>query len=354
MDQKLYSTSVLYGVLANDEQMRPPSNYWLSLCFPEVVQFDEEEIDFAKLGSDRKLAPLVVPTAQGVPIYSAAERVLRFRPAYVKPKDPINASRVIRKIAGQGELAPGAAKKSPAQRYNELVADILRQHRFAIERRWEWMAAQAILYGRVTLKDDNYPETTVDFERDSNHEVTLAGNQLWTDTSNSTPLADIERWKAVGRRAFYGGPLTRITMGGKAWEAFRAHPDVQGLLKTDYAPPQKGGLNVNLGVLEGLEVEWVGKLNGTTDIYVYSDWYTVKGAAIPFMDERDIVMTGPNVRGVRAFGAIQDINANFQPLAMFPKMWPAQDPSATFIMTQSAPLMVPMNPNNTLRARVVA
>lgn len=353
MDQTLYSTSVLYGVLANDEQMRPPSRYWLDLCFPEVVQFTEEEIDFAKLGSDRKLAPLVVPTAQGVPIYSNAERVSRFRPAYVKPKDAVNASRVIRKVAGQGELAPGAANKSPMQRYNELVADILRQHRYAIERRWEWLAAQAIINGKVVLKDDNYPETTVDFERDGGHDIVLGGNDVWSH-ADSDPLRDIENFKTMARRAPYGGPLNRITLGAKAWDALRGNKAVRDLLKTDYAPAQKGGLNLNLGVNDGLEVEWVGRINGTTDVFVYSDWYTVGSSVMPFMDERDMVMTGPNVRGVRAFGAIQDVGASFQALAMFPKMWPEQDPSATFIMTQSAPLMVPLNPNNTVRVRVVA
>ena len=39
---------------------------------------------------------------------------------------------------------------------------------------------------------------------------------------------------------------------------------------------------------------------------------------------------------------------------MFPKMWDQEDPSVTFLMTQSAPLPVPVNINNTLRARVVA
>ena len=63
---------------------------------------------------------------------------------------------------------------------------------------------------------------------------------------------------------------------------------------------------------------------------------------------------GQNVMGVKAFGAILDKKASFQPLPIFPKMWDEDDPSATILMTQSAPLMVPINPNNTFRARVVA
>ena len=134
----------------------------------------------------------------------------------------------------------------------------------------------------------------------------------------------------------------------------RQDDEIRELLKTDYAPSQKNGLDFNLGVLEGLDVEWVGRVNGTTDVYIYSDYYEQEdGSVVEFMDPRDVVLTGPNLNGVQCFGAIQDINANFQPLAIFPKMWPEQDPSATFVMSQSAPLMVPLNPNATFRARVV-
>jgi hypothetical protein len=72
------------------------------------------------------------------------------------------------------------------------------------------------------------------------------------------------------------------------------------------------------------------------------------------MDSRDIVLTGPNVNGVQCFGAILDHKAQFQALPIFPKMWDENDPPATYIMNQSAPLMVPVNPDATLRARVVS
>ena len=144
INHQIYDTATLLGVLRDNDMMLPPSNYWLSLCFPSTVTFDDEYIDFSKIAENRKLAPLVVPTAQGKPIYSAAERLTRVKPAYVKPKDPVSASRMIKRAAGMGELAPGVASMTPAQRYNAIVADIMRQHRRAIERRWEWLAAQAI------------------------------------------------------------------------------------------------------------------------------------------------------------------------------------------------------------------
>jgi hypothetical protein len=43
-------------------------------------------------------------------------------------------------------------------------------------------------------------------------------------------------------------------------------------------------------------------------------------------------------QGVRTYGAIKDRKAGLKALARFPKVWDAEDPSATFTMMQSAPL----------------
>lgn len=350
--QTLYSTATLLGVLRDPYAMTPPTSYWLDLCFPRTVNFTDEYVDFGKLGGLRKIAPLVVPTAQGRPIYSNAERVSRVKPAYVKPKDAVSATRVIQRAAGLGELLT-QTEMSPAARYNAIVADILREHRYAIERRWEWMAAQAILYGTVTLEDEAYPKTVVDFERAAGHSITLGNAARWGDSGVSI-AGNVETWKNTVRTAPFGGPTNRLTLGSLAWAKMREDDALLELLKLDLKA-YNGGLNLQLGVQEGGEAEYVGTLNGTTQVWVYSDFYQdTAGTAVPFMDSRDAVLTGPNVQGVRCFGAIQDKGANWASLAMFPKMWDQEDPSATFIMTQSAPLMVPMNPNNTLRARVVA
>lgn len=350
--QTLYSTAALLGVMRDGEAMQPPSSYWLDLAFPNIITFEEEYIDFSKLTDTRKIAPLVVPTAQGRPIYSAAERVSRVKPAYVKPKDPVSASRMIQRAAGLGELNVNS-NWSPQQRYNAIVADILRTHRRAIERRWEWLAAQAVIYGQVTLEDEAYPKTVVDFERAAGHSITLGSGSRWGDAGVSI-LGNVETWKKTVRDAAFGGPTNRLTVGSEVWEVMRQDDEIRELLKVDFRP-SNNGLALNLGIREGLDVEFVGRLSGTTDVYVYSDYYhDADGSVVPFMDPRDVVLTGPNIRGVRCFGAIQDIDAQLQAMAMFPKMWKQEDPSATFIMTQSAPLMVPVNPNASLRARVVA
>lgn len=350
-DFQIYDTATLLGVITDPEMMEPPSDYWLTLCFPSQVNFTDEYVDFGKLSANRKIAPLVVPTAQGKPIYSAAESAVRVKPAYSKPKDPVSASRVIKRAAGFGEMLSNTPM-TPAQRYDAIVADIMRQHLAAIQRLWEWLAAEAIIYGEVTLEGEAYPRTIVDFQRDPNLSIVLTGASRWGQ-AGVKPLRDIEQWRFRVRDAKFGGPTNRLTVGANVWEIMRQDAEIKELLKVDYRP-YNNGLTLNLGIREGQHVEFVGRLSGTLDVYVYSDYYqNPDGSVAQFMSPDDVVLTGPGVSGVRCFGAIQDKAAGWQALPVFPKMWDAEDPSATFIMNQSAPLMVPLNPNNTLHAKVL-
>lgn len=343
MDNYLYETRELLGVM--EAQAEVP-NYWLNLCFNREVSFTTEEIEFEKLSRTRRIAPLVIPTAQGRPIYKKGSTVTRFRPAYVKPKDAVNQSEI---IARQPGSLVGAAP-SKQQSYDARVADIMSEHRKAIERRWEWLAAKAIIDGEVTLVDNDYPEVVVSFGRDSNHTVTLTGADTW-DSGTQDILGDINEWRFMLRQAKFGGPVNRMTVGTDAWAAMAADPAIMELLDTNV---RGSTADLNRGPQQGETVEYMGRLDGTLDIYLYRDYYEdASGTAVDFMDTSDIVMTGPNIEGVRCFGAILDKAANFNAMSIFPKMWDENDPPVTFIMSQSAPLMVPVNPDNTLKATVV-
>lgn len=344
----LYDTSALLGLY---RQVEAPSTYFRDLLFGQVVTFDDEYIDFQKIAEGRKLAPLVVPTAQGRPIYSEASTLTRLKPAYVKPKDPVSPGRVIKRRPGESLFAPNAM--SPQARYNALVGDILRQHRETIDRREEWMAARAIIDGRVTLEGPDFPTTVVDFQRESSHTVTLSGAQAWNNSSFSgSRMADIQTWINRVRRAKFGGPVNRLTVGSGVLEYLLQDDDVQKQLDL-----QTRGTNadLNTGLRTGDYIEYIGKLGPNLELWVNSDWYEdANGNVQTFLGEGEVVLTGPSVQGVRCFGAILDEKAGFNAMPVFPKMWSQEDPSATFVMSQSAPLPVPVNPNNTLKATVLA
>lgn len=351
IENTIYDSRTLLGVFADDVHMQPPNSYWMDNWFQQQIEFTTEEIDFGKISDVRKLAPLVVPTAQGKPIYSAAERRTVVKPAYVKPKDPVTATRMIRRAAGINDLNRGQPL-SPKQRYDAIVADIQRQHRYAIERRWEWMAANAVIYGRNELEDEAYPLTIVDFGRDPSHSIVLGAGSRWGDAGVSI-LKSVQATISKVRNAKFGGVVNRLTIGSAAWEVMQEDEELREFLNVQFK--SNAGISLNLGLKEGLEVEFVGKLSNNVELYVYSDYYqNADGTVVPFMDPRDVVFTSPSIRGVRCFGAIQDIGAQLQAMPVFSKMWNQEDPSATFIMNQSAPLMVPVNPNASARMRVVA
>lgn len=354
INAQIYDSATLLGVMQDTPAMQPPKSYW-DFCYPNTITFDTEYVDFEQITENRKIAPLVVPTAQGKPIWSAAGRATRVKPAYVKPKDPITATRMIKRHAGLEPMLT-TQSLSPAARYNAIVADIQRQHRWAIERRWEWLRAEATINGKVTLEDEAYPRTVVDFGRDLSHTIALTGGNRWGDNGVSIVRA-IETYATKMRRAKFGGVMARATIGVDVWNVIRQDAEIRALLGLDLRN-NNGGININVGARNTLGVgeEWerVGSISNI-ELYVYHDYYQGSaGEVIQFMSPKDVVFTSNNINGYQCFGAILDSDANFQPLPIFSKMWKENDPSATFIMNQSAPLMVPVNPNGSLRVTAVA
>lgn len=344
----IYDTSTLIAVIT---QVEPVQSYWLDLCFPQEQHFDDEYIDFEKISDVRRIAPFVAPLAQGQPIYSEGSVITRLKPAYIKPKDPVGPTRALKRRPGA--LMDPSRGGTQLSRYNAIVADIARAHRAAIERRWEWMAARAVIDASITIVGEAYPERVVNFGRNGNQTVVLSGGALWGQTGVSI-VSFLETMRTRMRRALFGGAPNRVTMGADVWDVMRQDAEIRELLKLDLRP-YNGGININLGMKSGLEVEQVASFGGL-DFYVYSDYYQdpVDGSQVNFMSPKDIVMTGPNLQGVRAFAAILDPNANFAPVSIFPRQFRSDDPPVLFIMTQSAPLMVPVNPNASLKATVVA
>lgn len=341
---QMYDTSTLLGLY---REMEPPSAYFRDLTSNSVVTFEDEYIDFEKVSENRKLAPLVVPTVQGRPVYSEASSVTRVKPAYVKPKDPVSPGRTIKKRPGENMFMDG--QMSPLARYNAIIGDIMRVHRESIDRREEWMCARAVIDGKLTLEGPDYPTRVVDYGRNADQTVVLSGS-FWSDSAHDI-LGDIQTWIDRVRRAKFGGPVSRLTVGSEVAGPLLRNESVRAQLDLN---TRGTNADLNTGLRDGGYVEYVGKLGPNLELWINSDFYeTPEGEAVPFLDPKDVVLTGPNVNTVRAFGAILDDKAGFRAMPVFPKMWANDDPAVTYVMSQSAPLPVVVNPNNTLKATVL-
>lgn len=349
MALEIYNTVTLLGVV---QQQVPETTYWLDNFFPREVTFTTEEIAFEDLPTDQRMAPFVSPWAQGRIMREKGRTSRTFRPAYVKPKHEVNPSKVIARRAGEafgGDL-------TPEQRWNLAVAENMRAESVMIDRRWDWMAAQAVQFGGVTVEGEDYPAVYVDFNRDAGLTRTLAGTARWGQADDD-PLADIRDLRSL---AFKKGmsSINRLTMGIDAFDLFFEDTKVQALLKDNTVSVNRTSDSTMSAFSGGDQpVEYRGVLQGANgqgriEVYTYAQQYEdYDGTMVDMIHPLDVIGTG-NIDGVRAFGAIQDKRASLRALPKFPKMWDQEDPSRTYTMTQSSPLMVPTNQNRSFRIRV--
>ena len=342
----IYSTHELMGVV---RRLPQPKGFWKAMA-ARVYTSDREKIYFDELGEeDRRLAPFVAPFQQGRVLKELGYQTKSFKPAYLKPKGIVHPQKTLMRRPGEafgGEM-------SPAQRRDAVIADLLASQRDMIDRRLDWMAAQALMFGSVTVEGDDYPTQTVDFGRDSSLTYTLAGTAQWDDT-DADPLGDI---KAARLNAYNLGsyPVRKLIFGATAWELFTTNADVKALLSTQVRGSDSNfrAASLNAGepwAFEGTIVGGPGGQGGY-DLYTYQGTYRDdSGTATSILHTNDVIGIGePDL--VEAYGAILDLDS-LAPVPMFPKMWRENDPSAEYVMTQSAPLMVPMRPNSTFRIRV--
>ena len=341
----LYNTTTLLDVI----RVQPVvSSYWLDSFFGRSISFDTEEIMFDKVTNIRRIAPFVSPVVQGRVMRTRGYETRTFRPAYTKPKHIVDPNRQFVRMAGEGI----GGEMTPAQRWNTAVSENMREEREAITRLWNWMAAMATIHGRVTVEGEDYPTQVVDFGRDPSLLLTNTGNTRWGESA-SDPLADIALMR---RRAFEksGTGINRLTMGLEAFDRFIQDQKVKDLMQVRNVERQSGTA-ISALVSQDVPYEFQGVLAGGNgqarlEIYTYNEMYEdADGNSIPFMSTHDVIGTGPGLQGVRCYGAIRDKRAGLQAMPMFPKMWDQEDPSLTYTMTQSAPLMVPAQPDNSFR-----
>jgi len=344
----------LTRVIYDDKTLRPPTTWFLNQFFTNVHRSDKQEIFLNKVAGAAKLAPLVVPTAQGRPVYERAESVEVISPAYLKPKDSVDPDRVIQRQAGFGEFGPYMVTNamSPQERLNAIRVDILREHKHSIYRRWEWMAVRAIVDAQVVLEGPDYPRTVVDFRRDPTLSPTLPAADMWNNTAVDI-VDQVEAWMDAMQAAPFGGAPSMMIMGNAAWAAFRKNVRIKEMMTRDVITiPQA---EVERGVRSpqaNTEFRQVGYMTNGLPIYVFSAQYQDEnGQWQYYMDQRDVLLVG-DVMGAACYGAIKDLG-ELRPLEMWSKSWMEQDPSSEFIMTQSAPLMFPSAPNRSFHVRVL-
>jgi hypothetical protein len=324
--------------------IRPTFTFWLSLCFPRIQNFDTKYIDFDVVEGGKRLAPFVAPNIQGKPMFHQGYDTRRFQPAYIKPKDTVDPSRVLQRLAGE----PYTGELSAEARRDAIITDILRVHREGWERRLEAMAAEAVVDGQVTVSGEGFQTQTVTFGRNSNNAKALTGSAQWGQ-SGIKPLQNIEDWATEFFRRSGFAPSV-VVMGLDAWKIFSADADVKALLDI-----RRGtALNITISPGSGESIQYRGT-DGVREYWTYNDFYeNESGTVVEMLDQKTVVLLAPGkVEGVRAFGAILDPHAGYRASEFYPRNFITDDPASEWVMSQSAPLMIPTRPNATMKIKVL-
>ena len=343
-------------MLAAVSQMLRPGTFLRKTFFPGFAQSDTSTVDVDIYKGKRRMAPIVSPLAPGKVVERRGFSTNTIKPGYLKPKFPTTAEQLMKRLPGEVLYA---GNLTPMQRGEAQLAKDLAELYDMVTRREEWMCSQALDGGVVTMKiigEDGDKLVTIDFQMDADHKVVLTGTDLWSDTANSDPLADLAVWARRCRQKSGLSP-TDVVLGADAAEAFITHPKVKDELNnrkiiTGQIDPQQQP--------EG--VTFLGTINRPgvfVDLWTYDEWFVddetgTEGPAVP---TNKLFMGSRRAQNTRLYGAIQDLEAiesGMVAASRYPKTWVTKDPSVRWLMMQSAPVMALNQPDGFLVAQVLA
>lgn len=323
------------------QQQKKFVSFFLAMFFTSTVTFASEEILLDKLAdAGVELAAFCAPKVGSKVLHEKGGMINAFKPAYVKPKHEVTANHLFKRK--HGEAIGGSM--DPTQRRLATIADHMETQEKLITYREEWMAREVTLTGAVTISGEGYETQVVDFGRKPENSIELSGPAKWdaVDVATYDPTDDIEMWAANAT-----GNINFMVMGQGAWLKFRKFKAVKDKLETRRG--SSSSLETALKDL-GDVVSHKGHF-GDVEIVVLTGEFTNPETKSDerWMPTNKILLCPSMHNGTRAYGAIQDAKLNSQGIyetARAPKHWVTDgDPSAEYVQTLSAPLMVPDNGN---------
>lgn len=346
----IFDTNVLVQVVPN---LMTSQNWLLDKFFPNVIESDTAEVSIDVDVGLRRMAPFVSPLVEGKLVEARKFQTNSFTPAYIKDKRAPDLRKPVRRQIGErvgGQYT--AAEREMLNLQFELTDQI-----DMVNRRLEWMAASALVSATVTVAGEGYETKVVNFGRAAELTVTLSGSDKWpiqvdAGKTNTQPSDDIEDW--AGRILKNSGAVaTDIVFTTKSWKAFRLDTTIKDNAIT-FPALSPFGNQINAGTQIQKGAVYKGRW-GNYDLWLYNDWYIdpIDKIEKPMIPDGSVIMSGADLMGTRAFGAIIDPAFEYGPMAYAPKSWLENDPAQRFLMMQSSPLVIPSRVNAALCATVV-
>lgn len=322
------------------EEVSPMPNFFQRTFFPNEILFDEEEIEFDVVSKGVRVAPFSRPDVEGVPTARTGYITKTFTPGYINLVDKITVKDGQKRRAGENVYTGGMSKQ---QRIDMAVSEQFQTHQDMIDARLELMAVQAITQGKVIVTGENYPTMEVDFGQDASMRPTLLGGAAW-GMATSDPLRDIEDGCLRVNRRTKGRKVDTMILDSVAWSKLRWHEDFNQLLDTRYR--QRHAYVDRFPNMDIWEPQVKGQFDGALTIMVVGGLYEdANGVEQSWLPENTMILASrAGIEGAAYFGGIQVID-DYRPYRTLSDTWTQKNPDGRFVRTQSAPLIVPKNPN---------
>lgn len=351
--------------LRQDMRLDPIPDYFWRTFFSGEFYSQDKDILIADLPTQyRKLAPFVMPSSQGKPIFERkGETVKALTPPYIKVKDVVRAVDA-RNVLPSQIWREGRGLPSLQERFDQRTADVVAFHLRAINMQKAWMAARAFIDAKLTIsyaadQGAQYPEVVIDFGRDANLNKTLS-TSFWSDPDYDI-IGDLTNWSNQMYNTAYSGRPTTLIVGSAVAPYIPKNKGILNLLSTqirggEATTVQRGLINIDQPLSY---VATVGGIGQSIEIWTYKDVVesATTGTYVDILNPKDVLLIAPGFQGTMAHGAIYDVDAFAEgniDIDVFPKMFRENDPGDAYIMHQSSPLPIPLTPNKVLKARVLA
>ena len=326
----LYDTHVLTQIM---ERTKPDPRYFLQY-FPNQMLHESETILADEMDIDElEVTPYALPRQEARLASQKGYSTKMFRPAYLKEKIEIDAEASSLRLAGD---AIGGSMSS-MQREKIIIAQETKRLKERIERRKEQMAAEVLTTGMLNIKIDRNRANTIDFNRNPDHSGKVKDSELWSKAN-----FDIAGWIEDKAQMVFdnsGSSPTQLVFGRNVWNYFRKNKTV------------KEHLELRRAVDVGFEVTPKAAIEGMRNIGTYGDFQMLShvgqykdpfdGQVKNYVPENSVMFLSPGVQGTKHYGKIKDRKAKMKAMRYFVKTVEMEDPSALFLIAQSAPLLVP-------------
>jgi len=284
-----------------------------------------------------------IRTSKGLCCISTVRRVVQregwdtktTRPAYFKEKTILTPEDTVNRSFGENIYQA----MTPAQRAAAILGGDLAMLNERFLRAEEKMCAEALLTGKVHVKDvEGGWDAEMDFGYiDGENIKTLSGSSAWNGASPDI-MRDLDDWRGeiIDRSGLQ--PTHCVVSPDLAWkiiddDLMRRRLDNTINQTLGFIKPE--ALPAGIGYLGTFMLP-----RGPIRLMTYSEVYTdpVTGEDVALMPPGTVLLGSDQARCAMHYGMIQNFNNNLGASERFPWVWEEDDGSARFVQLETAPM----------------